>query len=115
MTVRTSLQCCPGKNMGDRFLPLQRQQHQVSHILFSACLSTGVLTRRSRPSVDGAIRDIKGISVPGNAACLFTDLGPGQETSMVCQQSKTSVLSTRAQRVHPLIASHFHDRRERPG
>ncbi|KAF9651881.1 hypothetical protein BDM02DRAFT_452521 [Thelephora ganbajun] len=32
--------------------------------------------------IDGATREINGISAPKNAACLFTDLGPGEETPM---------------------------------
>jgi len=31
---------------------------------------------------DGATREVAGTSTPKNATCLFTDLGPGQETSM---------------------------------
>lgn len=59
--------------------------------------------------IDGATRKITGISASQNASCLFTDLGPGQETTMVYPQSLISCApESNSKRSFSPIAPHFY-------
>jgi len=74
---------CSGKEIirSDSSMPTQDiPQHNVA--IGKIWVTDSFPSNDNNTGTDGATREITGISAPKNASCLFTNLGPGQETTM---------------------------------